>query len=361
MTPTLRPEDRVIRCVPSESFASWLAGVGGSLAITTYQANMVVLVGWDGSQVTVLPRAFLKPMGLAAQPGRLALAIQHEVVLLGDAPALAHDYLEDQPGRYDALFLPRVAYYTNDLNVHDLAFGTDELWVVATRFSCLATLSVEHNFVPHWKPPFVSQLVPEDRCHLNGLAMRDGQPAFVTALGVSDEVGGWRPGKADGGVVIDVPTGEVVLGGLSMPHSPRLHQGRLYVLNSGAGELWQVDPQTGKHEVVCALPAYLRGLGFAGDHALVGMCQIREKHIFGGLPVQQQHQRLLCGVAVVDLRSGAVEATLEMTSGCTELFEVRLLPGLSRPTILNRQREAALQAFTAPDFSYWLRPSNVRP
>jgi uncharacterized protein (TIGR03032 family) len=348
----------VIQCAINDAFQQWMSRAGGCLVITTYQAGKVAMVGWDGRQVTMLMRQFDKPMGLAINGTKMALATRHDVVLLADAKLLAPEYLENQPGRYDSLYLPRVSFHTGDINVHDLAYGSDGLWIVNTRFCCLSRLSDEHNFIPVWKPPFLSDIVPEDRCHLNGLTMVDGKPKFVTCLGETDVVGGWRPGKATGGCVLDVPSNQVIARGFAMPHSPRWYKGRLYLLHSGAGELIVVDPKTGKHDVVCALPAYLRGLGFVGDFAVVGMCQIREKHIFGGLPVQQKHQRLLCGVAIIDLRSGRTITMLEFTAGCQELFEVQFIPGIHRPMILNLEREAARQAFTAPKFSYWLRPSN---
>jgi uncharacterized protein (TIGR03032 family) len=298
-------------------------------------------------------------MGLTHSGRRIALATRHELTLFADAPLLAHDYLENQRGVYDALYLPRVSYWTGDLNVHDVAYADDELWVVATRFCCLAKLSDEYSFVPVWRPPFLTDTVPEDRCHLNGLAVVDGKPAFVTALGTTDFVGGWRADKATGGVVMRYPDGEIITRGLAMPHSPRWHDGRLWVLNSGAGELWRIDPATGQHDVVCALPGYLRGLAFVGPYALVGMCQIREKHIFGGLPVQTRHPVLHCGVALIDTRSGTEVGRLAFTAGAQELFEVAFLPGLRRPMLLNRDKPATRDAFTAPDFSYWLRPSNM--
>ena len=375
-TPADSTADTLIRCAASESFQAWLSGCGGALAVTTYQAGKVALIGWDrpNRQVTLLLRQFPKPLGVAVRrdgpgPGgrvrRMALATRHEVLLLADAPLLAGDYLETRNVRYDALYLPRAAYYTGDLNVHDLAFDAEgRLWLCNTRFSCLSWLSDEYSFVPKWKPPFVSDLVPEDRCHLNGLAAgEDGAPRFVTCLGETDTPGGWRENKAAGGVLVDVGSGAVVLRGLSMPHSPRLHDGAMWLLNSGAGELWRVDVARGTHDVVCALPGYLRGLCFVGPHhAVVGMCQIREKHIFGGLPVQQRHAKLLCGVAVIDLRSGARVGLFEFTAGAQELYDVQFLPGVSRPMILNQEKEAARQALTAPAFSYWLRPSNeVRP
>jgi uncharacterized protein (TIGR03032 family) len=357
----------VIRCAASASFADWLRAAGGSLAITTYQAGKVALVGLNDGQVTVLFRQFDKPLGLAVRGGgggggEVALATRHEVTLFADAPLLAPDFLEAQPGRYDALYLPRASYFTGDLNAHDLQFAADdELWVVNTRFSCLSSLSRRHSFLPRWRPPFVTDTVPEDRCHLNGLAVVDGRPKYVTCLGTTDTPGGWRPRKAVGGVVVDVGQNEVVLRGLSMPHSPRWYKEQLWVLNSGAGELWAVNPKTFEHAVVCALPGYLRGLCFVGPYALVGLCQIRERHIFGGLPVQDRWPQLLCGVAVIDLRSGRQVAMLEFTGGCEELYEVQFLPGVSRPMILNREGEAARQAFAAPQFSYWLRPGNEIP
>jgi uncharacterized protein (TIGR03032 family) len=348
----------VIQCAISDPFQQWMSRAGGSLVITTYQAGKVAMVGWDGKQVTLLMRQFDKPMGMAAQGEKLALATRNDVVLLANAKLLAPDYLENQRGRYDALYLPRASFHTGDINVHDLAYGSDGLWIVNTRFCCLSKLSDEFNFVPVWKPPFLSEIVPEDRCHLNGLTMVDGKPKFVTCLGETDVVGGWRPEKATGGCVIDVPSNQVVARGFAMPHSPRWYRGQLFLLHSGAGELIIVDPKTGKHAVVCAMPAYLRGLGFVGDFAIVGMCQIREKHIFGGLPVQKRHEKLLCGIAVIDLRSGKNIGMLEFTSGCQELFEVQFLPGINRPMVLNLERPETRQAFAAPQFSYWLRPSN---
>jgi uncharacterized protein (TIGR03032 family) len=396
--PAADSPDAVIRVAVSDSFQTWMSGCGGALAVTTYQAGKVALLGWDEQrrQVTLLLRQFNKPLGLAVRGSALALATRHEVTLFADAPLLARDYLENQPGRYDALYLPRAGYYTGDVNVHDVAFageaagtgpgaaglgrsdgaagggsvdgtgaaGATEagLWLVNSRFSCLASLSRAFSFEPRWKPPFVSEIVPEDRCHLNGLAVVDGRPGYVTALGETDAAGAWRANKAAGGVIVHVDSGEVVLRGLSMPHSPRWHDGRLWVLNSGAGELWVVDPGRGTHDVVCALPGYLRGLCFVGGtHAVVGLCQIREKHIFGGLPVQQRHPKLLCGVAVIDLRTGKQTGLFEFTGGCQELYDVQFLPGVRRPTILNLEREAVRQAFTAPEFSYWLRPSSEQP
>jgi len=347
-----------VECTSSAEFQGWLSQAGGSLAITTYQAGKVAMVGWDGRQITLLMRQFDKPLGLALKGSRLALATRHDLWIFSNAPLLAHDYLEDHPGRYDALYLPRATFHTGDLHTHDVAFQDEDLLLVNTRFSCLARLSPDYSFTPVWKPKFVSDLVPEDRCHLNGVVVLDGRPKYVTALGTTDTAGAWRENKATGGVLIDVDTDEIIAAGMAMPHSPRWYDNRLWVLNSGRGELLVVDPTTGQSDAVCGLPGYLRGLCFVGPYALVGLSRIREKHIFGGLPIQQRYEKLLCGVAVIDLRTGAWIGMFEFTEGCEELYDVRFLPGVRRPMILNLEKPAVRSAITNPDSSFWLRASS---
>jgi uncharacterized protein (TIGR03032 family) len=354
---TIEPgREALITCHASESFSDWMSRAGASIAITTYQAGKLVLLGWDGRRVTVLPRNFDRPMGLSVEGRRLALATRLDLYVFADSPSLAGEFRPDDPGRYDSLYLPRVSYHTGDLNAHDVGFGPEGIWIVATRFSCLALADADYNFRPRWHPPFITALAPEDRCHLNGMATVEGRPQFATALGRTDVVVGWRPRRAEGGVVLDVESGEVVVAGMCMPHSPRWHDGSLWVLNSGAGELWRIDPRDGRREIVCSLPGYARGLGFLGPYALVGLGKIRHSRIVGGLPVERRHPRLICGLVVVDLRSGAARGTFEFTSGCTEIYDVAALPGVQRPLILNLAQESARQAFVTPATSYWLRP-----
>jgi uncharacterized protein (TIGR03032 family) len=347
------------QCALSEGFAQWLAQSGGSIAVSTYQAGKVLLAGWNGRQVSLLIRNFDKPMGLALNGDRLALATRHELTLFGNARNLAGSYRRDAV--YDALFLPRSSHYTGDVNVHDVAFGADGLWVVVTRFGCLALITDDFSFVPKWRPRFVSELVPEDRCHLNGLAMRGSRPWMVTVLGETDVPGGWRPGKATGGAIIDVASGETLIRGLSMPHSPRHADGRLWFLNSGTGELCLADTAAGRFDAVCGLPGYVRGLEVIGGYALVGLSKIREQHIFGGLPVQSRYPNLLSGVAVVDLQRGESVGMLEFTSGCSEMFDVRFLPGVLQANILGADKDAAKEGVTTPEGEFWMRAENFSP
>jgi uncharacterized protein (TIGR03032 family) len=197
--------------------------------------------------------------------------------------------------------------------------------VVNTLFSCLSGIDERFHFIPRWQPPFVSALSPDDRCHLNGLAMRRGRPAFVTVMALTDSPGGWREARNEAGTILDVASGEPVTTGLSMPHSPRWHGDELFVLNSGMGRLERADTRDGSRDVVALMPGYARGLAFHGELAFVGLSRIREKHIFGGTPIAQYHDRLKCGVGVVEMATGETVATLEFTSGVEEIFDVQIV------------------------------------
>jgi uncharacterized protein (TIGR03032 family) len=352
---------RQLTCAVSEGFADWLARACGTVAVSTYQAGKLVLAGWNGTQVSVLPRDMPKPMGLAVNGQTVAVACRDEVVLYANASHLAPHYPHENSRRYDALYLPRAAFFTGNLDLHDMAFGPDGLWAVNTLFSCLSIVGGAYSFLPKWRPPFISQLVPEDRCHLNGMAMDAGRPRYVTAHGTSDDKGGWRAGRSDGGVLIDVTSGEFVLTGLSMPHSPRVRDGAVWLLNSGRGELLRVDPASGDSTVVCVLPGYGRGLCFVGDCALVGLSQVRSSHLFDGLGVQKRFDELHCGLAVVDLATGNNLGMLDFTEGCDELYDVHFIAGTVRPSILTRRNELARQSVTAPDFAYRIYEEEKTP
>jgi uncharacterized protein (TIGR03032 family) len=343
-----------VDCSVSASFHEWHGRSGGAIAFTTYQAQRLGFIGFDGQRVSPVFHQFPDPMGLAVAGDLMAMATRSELVIFANARMLAPHYPKDAPGTHDALFLPRATYHTGKLRAHDVAFAKNELCFVNTAFSCLAVPSALYNFEARWTPRFISKLVAEDRCHLNGLATVDGIPRFVTALGATDSPGGWRANKASGGVLLDVQSGECLLEGLSMPHSPRWHDGKLWVLNSGAGELCVVDVQQRTFTPVCAMPGFLRGMCFVGPYAIVGMSQIRQTNLFGGLRVKQKFDRLLCGIAIVDLRDGRLAGTLEFTSGIHELYEVQFVPGVTKPAILSAGDEAAERAVSSPTIAYWL-------
>ena len=268
----------------SRQFTAWLAEKRLSLAFTTYQVGKLFLIGLQpNGRLSIFERTFSRCMGLCADDTGLWMTSLYQLWRFENAlpPGQAHD-------GYDRLYVPRVGYTTGDLDIHDVAVGADGRVVfVNTLFSCLATTSARASFRPVWRPPFISKLAAEDRCHLNGLAMEDGSPRYVTAVSRSDVADGWRDRRDDGGCVVDVASGEVVADGLSMPHSPRLHDGRLWLLESGTGHLGTVDRGTGAFAPVTFCPGYLRGLAFAGDFAVVGLSKCRENRTFSGLRLDQ--------------------------------------------------------------------------
>lgn len=324
-----------------------LQRAASSLVVTTYQSGRVVLVRADeDGHVNTHLRALPRPMGVAAQRGRLAIGTDQAVWVLHDQPAVAAKI--EPAGSHDACFVPRSARVTGDISVHELAWADDELWVVNTRFSCLATLDDDHSFVPRWRPPFVTALAPEDRCHLNGLAVVDSRPRFVTALGITDEPQGWRAGKVGGGVVLDVDSGAVVAHGLTMPHSPRWHRGQLWVLDSGHGTLARVDLASGDVEPIVRLPGFTRGLAFIGRYALVGLSKVRE-HVFAGLPLAEHGDERRCGVWVVDVEAGKTVGFLRFEGSVEEVFDVQVLVGVRYPELLEPGDPAAAGAFLLPE------------
>jgi uncharacterized protein (TIGR03032 family) len=341
------PADSPLRSVYTQSFPEFLNQLRSSLIVSTYQTGKLICARYDGGQLNTHFRDFPRPMGLAVAPGRIAIGTRAEVLDYRDLPAVAAKV--EPRGKHDACFLPRNKHFTGDIRIHEIEFARGELWIVATNFSCLATLDAEHNFVPRWRPPFISRLTPEDRCHLNGLCVIDDEPRFVTALGESDEPGGWRENKASGGLVIDIESGETVLSGLSMPHSPRWFDGRLWVLESGKGTISVADLDTGTVETVAELPGFTRGLLFAGGLAFVGLSQVRETATFGGLPLMERLDERLCGVWAVNPQTGQIVGFLRFEELVQEVFDLALLTGVRYPEIAEEGSDAATNSFMLPE------------
>ena len=307
------------------------------LVSTTDQQRMLIVVRSDGERLHTDFVALKRPMGIAADSRRILVGGWDRVYEFLNMPALS-------AGRapldgYDALYLLRNVHVTGAIDIHEMAFGGDELWCVATRFSCLCTLDQEHSFVPRWRPRFVTSYAPEDRCHLNGFALHNGRPKFVTALGESNDVEGWRTNKRNGGVLLDVDSGETVGGGLFMPHSPRLYRDRLWLLESGKGSLVTMDLATGRAETVIKLPGFTRGLDFFGPLAFVGLSQVRASNTFTDIPLTDENPERASGVWVVNIETGQSVAYLRFSGVVEEIFAVHLLRGAMYPHVSARDIE----------------------
>jgi uncharacterized protein (TIGR03032 family) len=252
-------------------------------------------------------------------------------------------------GTHNACYLPRETHITGDIDIHEMGFTDEgELWLVNTKMSCLCTLSQEYSIVPKWKPPFISGYDLTDRCHLNGLAIRDGKPAFVTALGTTDTAAGWRENKAAGGMIMDINSNKKVATGLSMPHSPRWYQDQLWVLESGAGSLATVDIETGKLTTIIELPGFTRGLDFIGRYAVIGLSQVRETAVFAGLPLTKRCEERQCGIYIVDIIEKQAVAFVVFSGDVQEIFSVQILPS-SFPAILSMDDPLLASTYAIPD------------
>lgn len=321
----------------SRGFTDWLVSTSASLAFTTYQGGKVFFLGVrpDG-KLAVFERSFPRCMGLAVTPDARTILMATQVQLYRFDNILP---VGEWQGDFDAVYAPHQTWITGDIDIHDIGIGADGRPVFAnTLFNCLATTSEGHSFRPLWRPPFISALIPEDRCHLNGLAMEDGRAVYVTCVSRSDISDGWRDRRTDGGVVVDVASGEVVASGLSMPHSPRLYEGRLWLVNSGTGEFGWVDPTDGRFIAVAFCPGYARGLTFIGGFAVVGLSRARENRTFAGLALETALQRhdadARSGLLVIDLASGAITDWVRIEGVIDELFDVATLPSIRNPSAI---------------------------
>ena len=319
----------------SRGFGPWLSKNNLTVAITSYQSGRLYLVGSEpNGRVSFYERIFERAMGVVGNHQRLYLGSLFQLWRFENV--LRKGELANK--MYDRCYVPRNAQTIGDVDIHELGIRKNgKVVFVNTKYSCLAELDPVHSFKPIWKPPFISKLAPEDRCHLNGLAMKDGAPKYVTAVCKSDSVDGWRDRRQDGGVVIDVETDEIVCEGLSMPHSPRWHNGKLWVLNAGTGYLGWVDFENKKFVPFTFCPGFLRGLSLHGNVAAIGISKPRNKR-FEGLALDGELSKRdadpWCGVQIVSLNNGDVLHWARFEGDLNEIFDVCILPGVRNPMLV---------------------------
>lgn len=320
----------------SGGLATTMARLNIAMAMTSYQSGLLYLIGRNkNGGINIHQSAMPKPMGLCiGTRGDLTMTSGYQIMrfenILQPGQAINHTY--------DACYVPRTVHVTGQLDAHDVGIDARGRAVfVNTRFNCLAVPSARHSFEMIWKPDFISSLVDEDRCHLNGLAMENGKPRYVTAVSRSNTIDGWRDRRSDGGIVIDVQRNEIVCEGLSMPHSPRMHNGQLWLLNAGTGELGVVEfAKSGKgvFKPKAFCPGFLRGLCFHGNHAFVGLSRPRYKR-FEGLALDQKlseaDSEAWCGIQIIDLNTGSCIDWFRIDGKIGEIYDVEIISGAVCP------------------------------
>jgi uncharacterized protein (TIGR03032 family) len=329
----------------SSNFPTVLAGLKLSLAVTSYQAHKLFFVRSDGNKIDVNFKDFPRPMGLAVTPQQITLGTLHQVWRFrrsDDALALIED------SKVDACYVASASHTTGLVNIHDIAYGNKGLWITNSAFSCLATLEPDYSFVPRWKPPFISDLMPEDRCHLNGMAMLDGEPAYVTTFNQSDQAKSWRDGAKDKGTLIDVKTGELKLSNLVMPHSPRCYNGYVYFCESGHGLVRRYDPRTNEVVDVIKLQGFTRGMDFFGPLMFVGLSKTRNSSVAEPAPIAQESTESESGIWCINLTDHTVVGFVRFEGNIDQIYDVAVLPGVTYPELFLPDDEQSMTVFHFP-------------
>jgi uncharacterized protein (TIGR03032 family) len=360
--PEIRPsEGTAFSSNHTTSFVELLAFAKASVAISTYKSGHLIIASKYKQSLNTTFARLPKPMGIAVSGPMLAVGINDSIRTFNNQPGLKD--LVEPAGVFDSIYVPRSTVFTGDIAVHEMGFGQEqgrqELWFINTSFSCLCKLDPNFSFVPVWRPPWITALANEDRCHLNGLAMVNGKPKFVTALSQTDEAFGWREQKGTAGLIMDIETNRLIATGLSMPHSPRWYRDKLWFLESGKGSIGSVDLSTGKVTTLATLPGFTRGLAFIGDYALVGLSQVRES-VFKELPVTNSSSERNAGVWIVDLRDGQIVGFLKFEGMVTEIFDVAVIPNSRRARVIETS-ELTLNSYTLPDEALAQLPEDLRP
>lgn len=323
-----------------------------TIALSTYQAGKIVLLSAPKpDKIILLARTFEGAMGIATKGNKMAVACKSNLHILANTPSMAKTY-PPKPNVYDALYMPRATLHTGQLSLHDLNWSNNNLLAINTLFSSVVKITDNYSFEPFWQPDFITRSEPEDRCHLNGMAMDGDELKYVTALGKTDSLGGWRENKLTGGIIIDTVADEIIAENLAMPHSPRLYNGKLYALLSAAGELIEIDRNTGKYETVTKFDYFLRGMDKIGDYLFISHSKLRHTtSVFKDLPIAKKSQK--AGVIIVHLPTGAIVGNIMYENSVDEIYDVKILPNMVRPNILNPEHKSADIAITSPDSNYW--------
>jgi len=327
-----------------------------TLCVSTYDSDRLLLIKGEEFLNQNIDRTVQlesvehqRPMGLYWAESSLWVASKKQIWRFDNLlePGYCHD-------GFDGLLTPSASFLTGEIDSHELVVTSDQEPVfVNTAFSCLATIRPGCSFAPLWKPPFISALRPEDRCHLNGVALQEGKPTWVTACSRGDHAAEWRSQQKDGGIVMHVPSGEIAAAGLSMPHSPRWHRNKLWLLNSGSGEFGWIDENSGVFESVCKLPGFARGLTFYDDKAIITVSRLRTT-ISDDLIISEQLKRTnqpdgACGIRLVDLTTGKIQSSLDLPETFEEIFDISLLPGIKRARIAGNESDDSARLIKLPD------------
>lgn len=355
-------------------FLQWLKNTRQSLVICSYKTNFVFCVGFTmllepevREQLSFWMTPSSRPMGACVNGNDLYIGSMSSITKYTKYPDEKADEADENVKRtpFDGYYIPRQSQTTGDIDCHDIITDCNgEVYFVSALFGCICKKSDTHGFEVYWRPPWLSKTAAEDRCHLNGLCARDGEPRYVTSVARTDIRGAWRNFRVRGGVIWDIQSNKLVCANLSMPHSPRWHDGKLWLLNSGEGEFGYVDfsktletddgEEYHPFKACCFIPAYLRGLCFIGkDYAVIGKSQDRHEQTFQELPLGEKLKKnkieSKCGIAVVNMKRFDIVHDLTLNKPITEIYDVVTIPNVVRPMLEINQPMTLSQLFDFKD------------
>lgn len=352
----------------TKNFPKILEVLNISLAVTSYQSAKLVFIRSKENKINTHFKTFHRPMGIYVDKNRLTLGTHTEVLeykrneqllsnvkqgALDDENKLTKKVLEkeekelkelrikkkkeiDELKQADTLYIPRASLVTGMINIHDIAWGDEGLWVVNSTFSCLSTLSSENSFVVRWKPKFITELVPEDRCHLNGMAMLNGKPKYVTTFNKENSKDSWSESKKNDGTLIDIDTNEMLIEGMMLPHSPKVYKDKVYVCESGLGVVWEFDPKTKEKKEVIKLKGFTRGLNFYGDLMFVGLSKMRTSSVTDPLPISKEDETY-SGVWIINMEDNTQIGHIKFDGDVDQIYDIGIIEDSSYPELLERE------------------------
>jgi uncharacterized protein (TIGR03032 family) len=315
--------------------------------------GVIACFGAQDGVLTASATEIVGAFGLATDGRRLAIGSRREITVFAPSTRLA-EHMPGQEREHDLVYVPVNVYRTGECMIHDMVLDGPGAVFANTNFSCLARADGFSSFVPLWRPPFISALMPEDRCHLNSFATEGTRVRYATAFAASDQRAGYRELPANSGVIIDVEANAVVATGLFKPHSVRMFDNRLYVLNSGSGEVLRVDVTARGSETLATLPGFTRGLRMHNGVLFVGLSTLRATAQTAGLPLTERTDPLFAGIAALDASSGRLLGMLRLEPGLDEVFDFVVIPGFSRAFVLDPASGARSIGVETPAGSYWL-------
>ncbi len=339
-------------CTYSPQVPELLYQLKCTIAVSTFQAGKVIFISAkDESSLIQLPRTFDRPMGMTQRGLNLALATKDEVIVFKNEISLAKNYPK-HPDTYDALYMPRKKYFTGPLDLHDISWCGNDFVAVNTAFSCIIKIDDQFSFTPVWNPSFISDIKPEDRCHLNGLVVQNDKLKFATAFNSGNTNQSWKENILSSGVLMDIPSNTIIASGLGMPHSPRVYEKKLFLLLSATGEIVEVEASSGKTSVVNKLKGFVRGMAYHNGYVFVGLSKLRKNSsTFSKLPVAEFADR--AGIVILHLATGAIVGEIIYQNSVDEIYDCHVLAEMIRPNIVNTDKPEHKQGITTPQSSWW--------